>query len=134
MEALDGEGEDLADVGLVGGAGKRAPHVGRGVRGGARIRRVAVPRVEEVHGERCEIWSPDSVRARGGTGEEGWDGRRGWTSGAAGADGSGAGETGARRPAPGNSGEWEATLGGERAAPVREERATSLSVWESNGG
>lgn len=63
MEALDGEGEELGDVGLVGGTGEREPHVGGGVRGGARIRRVAVPRVEEFHGERCEIWSRDSVRA-----------------------------------------------------------------------
>ena len=59
MEALDG-GEELGDVGLVGGSGEREPNVGGGIRGGARIQRVAVPRVEEVHGERCEIWSRDS--------------------------------------------------------------------------
>lgn len=33
---LDGEGEELGDVGLVGGSGDREPHVGGGVRGGPR--------------------------------------------------------------------------------------------------
>jgi hypothetical protein len=57
VEALDGEGEELRDVGLVGSPGERETHVGGGMWGGARIRRVAVPRVEEVHGERWEIWT-----------------------------------------------------------------------------
>jgi hypothetical protein len=64
VEALDGEGKKLRNVGLVGGTGEREPHVGGGILGGAQIRRVAVPRVEEVHGERCEIWSRDSVVMR----------------------------------------------------------------------
>jgi len=59
VEALDG-GEELGDVGLVGGSGEREPNVGGGIRGGARIQRGVVPRVEEVQGERCEIWSRDS--------------------------------------------------------------------------
>lgn len=46
VEALDGEGEELGDVGLVGGAGERE----RGGRASVHVGGGAVARVEEVHG------------------------------------------------------------------------------------
>ena len=64
MEALDGEGEELGHVGLVGGSGKRehggSVHVGVGA---GEFRRVAVARVEEVHGQR-------DLQGEGESGEE----------------------------------------------------------------